>query len=39
MEGNAPCPDPAICEHGSAARAHVENYRGWLNAQRPAVEF
>jgi hypothetical protein len=35
MEGNPPCADPATCEHGAWARAHVENYRSWL-ASLPA---
>lgn len=29
MEGNPPCPDPMICEHGEEARSHVENMRRW----------
>ena len=37
MEGNAPCEDPKVCEHGAPARSHVENYRVWQAARTGAT--
>jgi hypothetical protein len=37
MEGNPPCEEPEICEHGAEARAHVENLREWQRPHAPAT--
>ena len=37
MEGNPFCEDPMACEYNAAPLAHVENYRQWVEAQRPTV--
>jgi hypothetical protein len=37
MEGNPPCEDPAVCEHGAPARSHVENYRRWQSERTGAA--
>jgi hypothetical protein len=32
MEGNPPCEDPLLCEHGVEPRSHIDNLRGWREA-------
>jgi hypothetical protein len=32
MEGNPPCEDPLLCDHGVEARSHIENLRRWRDA-------
>jgi hypothetical protein len=36
MEGNPPCSDPMICEHGEEAKSHVENVREWMRVRGAA---
>jgi hypothetical protein len=32
-EGNPPCGHPRVCEHGTQARANIDNLTRWVAAQ------